>query len=368
MRENRSERSEGHKAKRSEDGNDYSLRVPKGREDLSISEVFPSGKQLSDFTKKANIVKPKAFLRHDRHLAKLKPTQFWTLSSVSAIGGSASGGGRAFVCQPFGRLAQLVEHLLYTQRVEGSSPPASTIHFRLSSVDRISAMDKAELEQQQKYYLQQILLTVCGGKIDPETYKFNHVFLVFGWTGSGKDALMDRFLKTTSLPFSKFIRTLTRPGRPGEAPVSDAFFVKPDFFDYLKQNKKFFFFYEKYDGDQFGFNIMHFIFLISRGHVLMTGGGEKNLPGLIEGIHQIFPEVPITSIFVNRPKDQIIQGIRKRGGAPKEVEKRVAHIQSDWTEKPKRPFDHLVWNDRLDEAEKEFARIIESTIATPPKG
>jgi len=228
-------------------------------------------------------------------------------------------------------------------------------------------MDKAELEKQQKYYLQQILLTVCGGAIDPETYRFNHVFPVFGWTGSGKDTLMDHFLKTTKHPFSKFTRTLTRPGRPGETPVNDAFFVKPDFFDYLKENKKFFYFYEKYDGDKFGYNIMHLIFLISRGHILMVGGSEQNLPGLVEGIHNIFPEAPVTPLFINRPKEQIIAGIRARGGDPVQVEKRVSHIEKSWTPKPQQHFDHIIWNEDMEDAKKDFAQAIEESLGNPAK-
>jgi len=224
-------------------------------------------------------------------------------------------------------------------------------------------MDKTELQTQQKYYLQQILLTVCGGQINLETYKFNHVFIVFGFSGSGKDTLIDSFLSTyTKHPFSKFVRTLTRSGRPGELPAADAFYVKPEFFDWLKNNKKFFYTYEKYDGDQFGYNIMHLIFELSRGHVIMVGGGEANLVGLASGIHNVFPDVPVTTFFINRPKEAIIAGLESRGGNPEEIKKRIAHIEKKWQPKPEQHFDYLIWNADLEQAKKDFSGAIEEIL------
>jgi guanylate kinase len=228
-------------------------------------------------------------------------------------------------------------------------------------------MNKAELEKQQKYYLQQILLTVCGGKINLETYKFNRAFIVCGWTGCGKDTLIDNCIKDSKLPLTKFIRTLTRAGRPGEAPAGDAFFVKPEFFNHLKENQKFFYSYEKFFGDQFGYSIMHLIFLISRGHVLMVGGGEQNMSGLVEGIHNVFPEAPITTLFINRPKEEIIAGIRARGGDGAEIEKRVAHIEKNWKPKPQQHFDHIIWNEDMEDAKKDFAKAIEESLGNPTK-
>jgi len=229
-------------------------------------------------------------------------------------------------------------------------------------------MKKADLEKQQKYYLEQILLTVCGGKIDLESYRFNRAFIVFGFTGSGKDCLIDHFLATnTKYPFSKFVRTLTRAGRPGEAPASDGFFVQKEFFDHLKDNHKFFYHYEKFFGDEFGYNIMHLIFTISRGNILMIGGGEANLPGLVEGIHSVFTDLPVTTIFVNRPKEEIIAGIGRRGGDPDEIQKRRDHIEKNWRAKPQHHFDHFIWNSDLKEAQAEFDRIIEGTLGNPAK-
>jgi len=224
------------------------------------------------------------------------------------------------------------------------------------------------LQSGRRLYLLKLMTSVSGGEINLDTYKFNHVFIMCGFTGCGKDTVIDGFLaKNKKYPFSKFVRTLTRPKRPGEDELLGGYFIEKDLFDHLKERGRFFFQYEKYDGDQFGYDSLHLIFLLSRGHVIMIGGGEQNLPGLVAGIKSVFSTIPITSIFVNRNKEDIIEGMVKRGGSPEQIKKRTEYIENNWTPKPQQKFDYIIWNENINQSVKEFTEIIEASLNSQPK-
>lgn len=223
------------------------------------------------------------------------------------------------------------------------------------------------LEAEKKYYINKVL---CAS--DPKNpqrflnYRFKHVFIIFGFTGSGKDAIINAFLERNKQhPFAKFVRTMTRDQRPHELDMTDGFFVEKVLFKTLKKNHRFFYDYERYNGTQFGYDTLHLIFELARNNVIMVGGGEKNFEGLIEGIHNIIDLIPVTTIFINRPKADVIASLQNRGGDPARVRERIANIESQWYEKPKKPVDHFIWNTDLEAAVDEFTRIIDTTLATP---
>lgn len=117
------------------------------------------------------------------------------------------------------------------------------------------------LEEEKKYYLGKILCTA-----DPKNplrfikHKFNHVFILYGFTGCGKDTIINAFLKgNQTYPFVKFIRTMTRPRRPSELDMVDGFFIKKSLFDYLKKHHRFFYSYKRYSGKEFGYDTIHFL-------------------------------------------------------------------------------------------------------------
>jgi guanylate kinase len=230
-------------------------------------------------------------------------------------------------------------------------------------------MDEKEkkIQKGRRIYLLELMTSASGGQIDIETYKFNRVFLVFGFTGSGKDTVIDGFLaQNKKYPFSKFVRTLTRPIRPNENETVSGYFIEKDLFEHLMKRSRFFYHYEKYDGDEFGYDSVHLIFLLSRGNVIIIGGGEQNLEGLVSGIKGVFEAIPITTVFVNRNKEDIIEGMKKRGGSPEQIRKRTESIQKNWAPKPQHKFDCIIWNDNLEQSIKEFSDLVESSLNNQP--
>ncbi|MBN2306701.1 hypothetical protein JXD20_01840 [Candidatus Peregrinibacteria bacterium] len=226
--------------------------------------------------------------------------------------------------------------------------------------------NEKRLQHQRRMYLLKLMTSAGGEDIDLDTYNFHRVYVIFGFTGSGKDAVTEEFMKRNKkFPFAKFVRTLTRAKRPGENEIFSAYFVEKELFNHLKERGRFFYHYEKYDGNEFGYDTSHLIFLLSNSNIIMVGGGEQNLPGLLKGIKSVFPSIPITTVFVNRPKKDIQDSIRKRGGDPAQIEKRIQYVEENWRDRPLDNFDYFIWAENLEEGIAEFTRIVEETL-TPP--
>ena len=229
-------------------------------------------------------------------------------------------------------------------------------------------MDEIEkrLQNERRIYLLKLMTSASGKEVDLETYDFHHVYIIFGFTGSGKDAVTQGFMdRNTKYPFSKFVRTLTRGKRPGENEILSAYFVEKELFDHLKERGRFFYHYEKYDGNEFGYDSSHLIFLLANSNVIIIGGNEQNLPGLVRGVKSVFSGIPITTVFVNRPKTDIQNSIRKRGGDPAQIEKRIQYVEENWRDRPLDSFDHYIWAEDLEEGIGEFTRIVEETQNIP---
>jgi len=219
-----------------------------------------------------------------------------------------------------------------------------------------------KLQQERRIYMLKLMTSASGGEIDLETYNFHRVFLICGFTGSGKDAVTQGFMdRNKKQPFVKFVRTLTRAKRPGENEILSAYFVEKELFDHLKERGRFFYNYEKYDGNEFGYDTSHLIFLLANSNVIMIGGGEQNLPGLVKGIKSVFEGIPVTTVFINRPKADIQDSIRKRGGDPAQIEKRIQYIEENWRDRPLDSFDYFIWSENLEEGIAEFTKIAEET-------
>ena len=227
---------------------------------------------------------------------------------------------------------------------------------------------RKRIQKERRIYLFKLMTSsYADQQFDLNNYQFNRVFLVHGFTGSGKDAIIDGFLKQNKkYPISKFVRTLTRSKRPGENEILSGYFVEKELFQHLKDRSRFFYCYEKYDGDEFGYDSIHLIFLLSRGHVIMIGGGEQNMPGLVEGIKSVFQNIHITTVFINRNKDDIIEGMKKRGGDPEQIRKRTESIEKNWTPKPQQKFDCIIWNDVLEDSINEFSDCVKKILGEQP--
>ena len=230
-------------------------------------------------------------------------------------------------------------------------------------------MDENEkrLQKERRIYLLKLMTSAAGDEVDLDTYDFHRVYVIFGFTGSGKDAVTQGFLdRNKKYPFNKFVRTLTRSKRPGENEILSAYFVEKELFDHLKERGRFFYHYEKYDGNEFGYDSSHLIFLLANSNVIMIGGNEQNLPGLVKGIKSVFNNIPVTTVFINRPKEDIQNSIRKRGGDPTQIEKRVRYVEENWQDRPLDTFDYFIWAENLEEGIDEFTRIVEETQGVSP--
>lgn len=215
-----------------------------------------------------------------------------------------------------------------------------------------------------KYYIGKILCTADPN--DPGKFihhKFNRIFLVFGFSAGGKDSVINAFLKQNkTYNFSKFIRTLSRHKRSAELDMYDGFFVDPELFDYLKNHQRFFYSYKRYNGQEFGYDTMHLLFELSRSNIFMVGGSEQNYEGLTEGIKSIFDEIPITTIFINRPLEDIKTDLQKRKADPEEIRARMEALDKDWYEKPKKPIDYTIWNDKIDVSVVKMQSIVKEVL------
>jgi guanylate kinase len=221
---------------------------------------------------------------------------------------------------------------------------------------------RKRLQQERRRYLLTLMTSATDDAINTDNYNFNRVFIFFGFTGSGKDTIIDGFLKqNTKYPFSKFVRTLTRGKRPDENEILSGYFIENELFDHLEKRGRFFYYYEKYDGDKFGYDSVHLIFTLSRGNVLMVGGGEKNLMNLIKGIKSVFKNIPITTVFVNRPKEDIIEGIKKRGGDPDQIQKRIKAVEESWY-RDSLFCDHSIWNTDTDKSIRDFQELADLVL------
>jgi hypothetical protein len=74
----------------------------------------------------------------------------------------------------------------------------------------------------------------------------------------------------------------------------------------------------------------------------------------------------VTTVFINRPKADIEVSIRKRGGPPEQVEKRIKHVEDNWKDRPLAKFDYFIWAENLEESIAEFTKMVEETLE-PPK-
>ncbi|MFH0821011.1 MAG: hypothetical protein V1908_04515 [Candidatus Peregrinibacteria bacterium] len=226
------------------------------------------------------------------------------------------------------------------------------------------------LDSELQYYIGKILCT--ADPKDPSRFlhrDLHRIFLVFGFTGSGKDTVINEFLKVNKeYPFAKFIRTLTRTKRPSELEMVDGFFIQQKLFDHLKDHGRFFYSYERYDYLKFGYDTLSLLFQLTRNNVVMVGGTEKNYDGLMDGIHSIFGSIPVTTIFVNRPKEDILAHIKKRGGDPEEMEARLKFIEKEWYEKPQKPMDYVIWNNNLTDSVHQFQGIVQEILGSSSGG
>lgn len=218
------------------------------------------------------------------------------------------------------------------------------------------------IERERKYYLEKVLHTEHAGALDIDRMRFNHVFALFGFTGSGKDTVIDGVLEQEkTIPLTRFVRTLTRDQRPTEQDGVDDFFVERELFEYLKARERFFYYYGKY-GDEYGYDTDHFLFELAQKNIIMVGGHENNMSSLRDGMKSLFPQIPLVCVFVNRPKEAILDSLGERGGSLAETLTRREFIEKEWYQEPQQPVDAVIWNEDRQASIEQMRSLIEHYV------
>jgi guanylate kinase len=177
----------------------------------------------------------------------------------------------------------------------------------------------------------------------------SRVFVVSGPSGAGKTSLCAKLLDRVSW-LRVAVSHTTRPPRPGEEEGKDYFFVDRETFDRMIREEAFLEWAEVH-GHRYGSSIRN------------VRGGDETQSILFEvdwkGASQIRAKMEkAVLIFVMTPSlDDLIQRIEARGAmTPEELAVRIDTATQEI--RKVREFDHLVINDRFDEALDELHSIV----------
>lgn len=208
--------------------------------------------------------------------------------------------------------------------------------------------------------------------------------ILSGYTGAGKDTVSHaaRQHAASTSSRSKFhhshSRYTDRPMRPNEIQGGDGCFITPEEFDTLQTSGEFFHHYKKdaYGGVRYGFSLPVLQNELATRHTFVVGGEIDTSIGLKKALDDIAAKSrhgmkdvlhPII-LFVNRPKEKIIEGIHSREAAESEKRKRIAHVEQHWEASPKALSDHtgrveLIWNHDVNAAARQVIQVVESEVS-----
>lgn len=183
-----------------------------------------------------------------------------------------------------------------------------------------------------------------------------NMFVVYGPSGSGQDAILDGIGKL--LPIEQTITTTTRAMRPGESDGHPYHFISRQKFLKGIAQEKFIEYAKTYNDDYYGLTKEEFERV---QHSDRIGVWRTDFQGALTA-KRLFPD--ITVLFIHAPLPVLESRIRKRDH-PSEayLEKRLRYIK-EWL--PKCIYDYKIENEegKLDEAiQKVFAIIKEHSTA-----
>jgi guanylate kinase len=217
-----------------------------------------------------------------------------------------------------------------------------------------------------------------------EQPELNLPVILAGYTGSGKDTVSHRAIELAGRTVSRHFfhhtrsRFTDRAARPGEIQGTHGYFVQPEEFRKLKNSGEFYYDYQKkaYGGVNYGFSLPILSEELLYRHTFITGGEIDTSLGLKEALDEVVTDrrgklehvLHPVIIFVNRPREKIIEGIQKRDAPESEKQKRIAHVETNWERYPK-ALDRaqngveLVWNVDCDDAAHRIMKFVETEVA-----
>ncbi len=220
-----------------------------------------------------------------------------------------------------------------------------------------------------------------------EQLNLNLPIILAGYTGSGKDTVSHSAIKVAdSTAGSRHTfhhsrsRYTDRARRPSEIQGIHGYFVSPNEFDARKDKGEFLYDYKKeaYGGIRYGFSWPILRDEIESKHTFVVGGEidtSLELKAALDNIavnsrriteavqHVLHPVI----LFVNRPMDKIIEGIKMRGAGEEEKKKRIAHVEAHWERYPKALAGgervELIWNEDIETATRQVLHFVEAEVS-----
>jgi guanylate kinase len=182
------------------------------------------------------------------------------------------------------------------------------------------------------------------------------VFVITGPSGVGKGTLIQGLLeRRPELELS--VSATTRLPRPGERDGIDYHFLTPEEFDHAVAKHEFVE-HATYSGNRYGT-------LRSELDRRLRAGAPVVLEIEVQGARQVRKAMPeAEAVFIAPPSREALRArLMGRGtDAPEQVDARLRTAQQELEAQPE--FEHVVVNDRLEEAVDELAEIVSKTLST----
>jgi len=181
------------------------------------------------------------------------------------------------------------------------------------------------------------------------------LFVVSGPSGVGKGTVVAEVMKRFP-NLKRAVTYTTRQQRQGEISGKDYRFVTREEFERLKEQGAFLEWAEVY-GNFYGSPKQEVEQLLSRGcHVVLV----LDVQGALAVKRQI-PEAVL--IFLEPPSlDELRRRLETRGTEPPElIERRIA--KAKWEMEQASKFDHIILNDKLEEAVEELVKLMQRLTA-----
>lgn len=178
------------------------------------------------------------------------------------------------------------------------------------------------------------------------------IVVIDGPSGVGKDAIISGVIQKHPHLFTKAPSTTDRPMRPSETQGNPYFFVTTEEFERGIESGDFFEHTTRH-GTYRGMSKHIFDNILKTGKIAL-----KDCDHI--GLNALRKEYPgqVVGIFINAPKNLIVERLLKRDKDDKSIETRIA----DYDEfiKTKKHFDHEVQNIDLEKAIDDVINIIEN--------
>ena len=179
--------------------------------------------------------------------------------------------------------------------------------------------------------------------------KKNHIVVIEGPSGAGKDTIIKTLMHRYPESFAKLVSVATRAMRPNESEGNPYHFVSNAEFDRMVENGDIFE-YTMRHGEKRGMSERYILELFDQNKIPLK---DCNLIG-VRALKSRFENV--TTIFITADKKEIEQRLINRGDAPEDIVRRLKDYEECMKEAPE--FDYVIMNDDLEKTIDKIIQII----------